>query len=210
MLKRLGIVKTKNKGYETFTSYIAPDFLSNTMSPSGYVKYCWERYNACPVEKNNSLNGSIFEIIIATLFTKEGITPIHLQANVAFVPNVNFDMVLYSSETGPIGISLKTSLRERYKQADLEAIALKYVHRKAENYLLTLERHETESVKQKILNGDVMGINDAILTTDVSFDDFVEKLKTKKFITPEKVEIISSTRIVTEDKVNREKRVLGL
>ncbi|MEG1836079.1 MAG: hypothetical protein RR229_08200 [Oscillospiraceae bacterium] len=210
MLQRLGIVKSKNKGYYTFMQNIAPDFLNNTMLPSEYVRDCWEKYENCPVAKNNALNGSVFEIIIATLFTKEGITPIHLQAKIAFVPNVNFDLVLYANETGPIGISLKTSLRERYKQADLEAIALKYVHRKAENYLLSLDKAETQSVNQKITNGDVMGINKAILTTDSEFDEFVNMLKQKELITPEKVEIISATRIVTEEKVNTERANSGI
>ena len=128
MLKKLGIVKSKTKGYHVFMEHIAPDFMSNTMGPSEYVRYCWNNYENSGVERNNSLNGTIFELIIATLFVKEGILPLHLQAQVAFVPNVNFDAVLYTHENGPIGLSLKTSLRERYKQADLEAVALKYVH----------------------------------------------------------------------------------
>ena len=123
MLKKLGIVKSKTKGYHVFMEHIAPDFMSNTMGPSEYVRYCWNNYENSGVERNNSLNGTIFELIIATLFVKEGILPLHLQAQVAFVPNVNFDAVLYTHETGPIGLSLKTSLRERYKQADLEAVA---------------------------------------------------------------------------------------
>jgi hypothetical protein len=52
----------------------------------------------------------------------------------------------------PICISAKTSLRERYKQADFEAIALKYVHRKALSFLVTLEENEAKSVKAKKLS----------------------------------------------------------
>ena len=163
MLKKLGIVKTKNKGYKVFMEHIAPDFLDNTMIPSEYVKFCWKKYETSGVSRTNSLNGTIFELIIATLFVKEGLVPLHLQAQVAFVPNVNFDAILYTNETGPIGLSLKTSLRERYKQADLEAIALKYVHRKAENYLLTMDATEAGMVSNKIKNGDVLGLNQAIL-----------------------------------------------
>lgn len=178
-------------------NYIAPDFLNNMMKPSEYVKFCWKQYESSGIERNNALNGTIFEIIIATLFVKENIVPLHLQAQVAFVPNVNFDAILYTNETGPIGLSLKTSLRERYKQADLEAIALKYVHRKAENYLLTMDINEANSVSDKIKNGDVLGLNQAILATSEEFDDFIEKLKKRTFISPGSIEIIKASSTIT-------------
>ncbi len=198
MLKKLGIVKSKTKGYHVFMEHIAPDFMSNTMGPSEYVRYCWNNYENSGVERNNSLNGTIFELIIATLFVKEGILPLHLQAQVAFVPNVNFDAVLYTHENGPIGLSLKTSLRERYKQADLEAVALKYVHRKAENYLLTMDREEAESVSRKIATGAVLGLDKAVLASSDEFDLFVNNLKSKAYISPGSVEIITASRIITE------------
>ena len=197
LLKKLGIVKSKTKGYKIFMNYIAPDFLNNTMKPSEYVKFCWKQYENSEIERNNALNGTIFEIIIATLFVKENIVPLHLQAQVAFVPNVNFDAILYTNETGPIGLSLKTSLRERYKQADLEAIALKYVHRKAENYLLTMDINEANSVSDKIKNGDVLGLNQAILATSEEFDDFIDKLKKRTFISPGSIEIIKASSTIT-------------
>ena len=198
MLKKLGIVKSKTKGYHVFMEHIAPDFMSNTMGPSEYVRYCWNNYENSGVERNNSLNGTIFELIIATLFVKEGILPLHLQAQVAFVPNVNFDAVLYTHVNGPIGLSLKTSLRERYKQADLEAVALKYVHRKAENYLLTMDREEADSVSRKIATGAVLGLDKAVLASSDEFDSFVNNLKSKAFVSPGSVEIITASRIITE------------
>lgn len=201
MLKRLGIVKSRTRGYEVFTNHIEPDFMNNTMSPSEYVNYCWRKYERSGVPRNNSLNGTIFELIIASLFVKERILPLHLQANVAFVPNVNFDAVLYTAESGPIGLSLKTSLRERYKQADLEAVALKYVHRKAENYLLTMDADEAETVSGKISDGAVLGLDKAILATSPSFDEFIELLKTRTFISPGQVEIITASRVITEESV---------
>lgn len=197
LLKKLGIVKSKTKGYKVFMDYIAPDFLNNTMKPSEYVKFCWNRYENSEIVRNNALNGTVFEIIIATLFVKENIVPLHLQAQVAFVPNVNFDAILYTNETGPIGLSLKTSLRERYKQADLEAIALKYVHRKAQNYLLTMDIDEANSVSDKIKNGDVLGLNQAILATSEEFDGFIEELKKKTFISPGSIEIIKALSTIT-------------
>ena len=199
MLKRLKIVKNKTNGYKVFTEHICPDFMTNTMLASEYVNYCWNKYLEADVNRNNSLNGSVFELIISSLFVKEGILPLFLQEKVAFVPNVNFDAVLYTAETGPIGISMKTSLRERYKQADLEAIALKYVHRKAENYLFTMDSEEANILSTKISNGDLLGINKVILTTDTTFDSFIDEMKSRNFIAPGKVDIISASTIITPE-----------
>lgn len=71
MLKKLGIVKTKNKGYKVFMEHIAPDFLDNTMIPSEYVKFCWKKYETSGVPRTNSLNGTIFELIIAHCLSKK-------------------------------------------------------------------------------------------------------------------------------------------
>lgn len=92
-------------------------------------------------------------------------------------------------------------MRERYKQADLEAIALKYVHRKAENYLLTMDAIEAGMVSNKIKNGDVLGLNQAILTTSDEFDKFIDELKKKKFVSPGSVEIIKASRTITSDDI---------
>lgn len=201
MLKRLGIVKTKTNGYKVFNDYIEPNFLNNTMSPCDYVSYCWEKYNNSGVKKSNSLNGSIFELIISSLLVKEGIVPLFLQARVAFVPNVLFDIIAYSTENGPISLSLKTSLRERYKQADLEAIALKYVHRKAKCYLLTIDKDEAKSVNGKIQNGDMLGLDSAILVTSSEMNKLIDELKSSNLIDPGSIDILASGKTVTSKKV---------
>ena len=131
MLREAGIVKSKTKAYEVFCESISDDFLSiPEMRSSQYVSYCWELYiRNCPTgNQSNSMNGNIFELIVMSELYRQYLSPMFIQAQVAFVPNVKFDILLYSSEHFPVGLSLKTSLRERYKQADLEAVALKYVH----------------------------------------------------------------------------------
>jgi hypothetical protein len=169
-------------------------------SPSDYVKIYWDAYTQVP-DMNSNLNGKIFEYILATLCVREGILPLYLSAKVAFVPNVIYDLMFYSAERGPICLSVKTSLRERYKQADLESIALKYVHRKALSYLITLEKNEAKGVKAKIKTGDVIGLDDVIVATEPEFDVLITELKSYKFEKPPTVEVISSNQIVTLEKI---------
>ena len=122
-------------------------------------------------------------------------------AKVAFVPNVIYDLMFYTEERGPICISAKTSLRERYKQADLEAIALKYVHRKALCFLLTLEENEAKSVKAKIKTGDVIGLDNVIVATSDEFDNLIKDLKFYQFSEPPTVKVIESNQVITSEKV---------
>jgi hypothetical protein len=200
-LNKLGITVGKDNKAEVVFDSLFPSFLEVKYSkPSDYVKIFWDKFQKHP-ESNNNLNGKIFEYILATLFVREGLLPLYLSAKVAFVPNVIYDLMFYTSERGPICISAKTSLRERYKQADLEAIALKYVHRKALSFLVTLEENEARSVKAKIKSGDVIGLDNVVVATSNDFNELVAELKTYKFTEPPTVKVIESNQIITVDKL---------
>lgn len=200
-LNQLGITVGKDKKAEVIFDSLFPSFMTvRYEKPSDFVKIYWQRYKEHP-KGNNNLNGKIFEYILATLFVRENILPLYMSAKVAFVPNVIYDLMFYTSERGPICISAKTSLRERYKQADLESIALKYVHRKALSYLVTLETSEAKSVKGKIKSGDVIGLDNVIVATSNDFDILIDELKTFNFSEPPTVKVIQSNQIITIDKV---------
>ena len=157
--------------------------------PPQYTTHVLGNISRQPQSKNK-LNGKIFEYILAILFVRELILPLYLNAKVAFVPNVNYDLMFYTTERGLICISAKTSLREIYKQADLETIALKYVHRKALSFLIKLEEKEARSVKEKIKSGDVIGIDKVVVATSYEFKELVEELKSYKFSEPTTVKVI--------------------
>jgi hypothetical protein len=205
ILNKLGItIGKKNKGDIIFQS-LMPNFLEVQYScPSEYVTIFWDIYKKKYYENsNNNINGKIFEYILATLFVRENILPLFISAKVAFVPNVIYDLMLFTQERGPICISAKTSLRERYKQADLEAIALKYVHRKALSYLITLDESEAKSVKEKIRTGDVIGLDNVIVATSNDFDRLIIELKNFNFSEPPTVKVIESNQIITKEKLEK-------
>ena len=195
MLKDIGVITRRSKSSVIFDEYCWK-FYDVECTPSEYIRLCQEAYINSPVQNNNALNGKMFELMISSLCVKENLKPVFLQASVAFVPNVEYDAILYSQEQFPISLSMKTSLRERYKQADLEAIALKYVHRKAESYLLSLDENEVIDVKNKILSGSVLGINNVLCATSEEFDEFIYMLKEQIFIKPEQIEVVTAKNIV--------------
>ena len=201
-LNQLGITVGTNTKADIVFDSLFPNFLEVKYDkPSDYINIFWEAFQKHP-EGNNNLNGKIFEYILATLCVREGLLPLYLSAKVAFVPNVIYDLMFYTSERGPICISAKTSLRERYKQADLEAIALKYVHRKALSYLVTLEANEAKSVQAKIKSGDVIGLDNVIVASSNDFNELIVELKSFQFSEPPTVKVIESNQIITLDKVN--------
>jgi hypothetical protein len=201
ILYRLGITLGEDNIASKVFESLHPNFFDfQYAKPSEYVLYFWNEYQKSD-QHNNNLNGKLFEYILATLFIREGLLPLFVSAKVAFVPNVIYDLMFYSSDRGPICISAKTSLRERYKQADLESIALKYVHRRALSYLLTLDEKEAERVKNKIKRGDVIGIDDVIIANNSDLDKLVCELKKYSLLNSPTVEVIETSQIVTNDKV---------
>jgi hypothetical protein len=149
--------------------------------PSKYVDFIWNK-----AEKDDRLTrdvrGKFFELLIASCLIKNGILPFFWQAQLEFVPLANFDLVVYTEERGPIVLSLKTSIRERYKQAEFEAQAMKYVHRRASNFLVTIERNEAVSLKAKIDSGVLNGIDSVVVANEKSFDELMELLKSLSIV----------------------------
>ncbi len=207
VLNQLGItIGTNGKAEDVFDNLFPNFFEVEYKMPSEYVDKYWSKYQQTYGD-NKNLNGKIFEYILSTLCVREGILPLYMSAKVAFVPNIIYDLMLYTNTRVPICFSAKTSLRERYKQADLEAIALKYVHRKALSYLVTLEESEARSVKEKIKKGDVIGLDDVVVATSGEFDQLITNLKNEyEFTDPPTVRVIESNQIVTGEKVNNVKK----
>jgi hypothetical protein len=138
----------------------------------------------------NTVLGSAFECLIALVLCLEKMSPFFMQAELSFVPNAKFDILMYDSSGWPISISIKTSLRERYKQADLEAMALKQVHRKSESYLITLNETEAAAQSRKIEKRELVALDRIILATSPEFDQLLVDLKSRTLMDPDLVPVI--------------------
>ncbi len=118
-------------------------------------------------------SGSALETLIALSLIKEGIRPFYTQAEVAFVHNAKYDIFLYGNDRTLITLSLKTSFRERWKQADLEAFALSQVYKKCLSLCATFNSNEANVIKNKISSGKVFGLHHCF---DLSDQNDVNKL----------------------------------
>ena len=178
---------------KVFDEYFSDILMIDITSPSAAITELWSRY---PSGKASSLNGKVFEGLLATIFYRCGIFPLYVEARLSFVPNVEFDFVAYSKKFGPIILSAKTSLRERYKQADLEGMMVRQMHRKAKSFLITLNSKEARVVNAKIDTGQVLGLDSVVVATDIAFDHLIDDIKMYEYFEPEKIEVPSCKRLV--------------
>lgn len=188
-LVKRGIAKRESATSLLFDSLLPGEsFLSvNYDNPKEYIKKYWTA-----IEKAN--RPLLFKYIIYTLLYREGIRPFYTMATIVDVPPVKIDAFLYN-QSAPVSLSLKTSLRERYKQADLEAIALKYVHRRSKCYLLTMDSKEAKAQKGKILSGDIIGLDEIIDCNTDDIDNLIANLKQTSFEMSEKIEVVQGNLV---------------
>jgi hypothetical protein len=146
-------------------------------------------------ELPNSTRGALFEYLIAYCLNSRGLLPFYLQAKINLVDGVIYDVVLFNEKLSPIVLSIKTSLRERYKQAFLEARILRDVYSSSRSYLLTLNGSEYKTRKKENQKEDSPILDDVIAVDTEEFDKFLEELKNIGFRKSTKQQIITQGKL---------------
>ena len=90
-------------------------------------------------------------------------------------------------------------MRERYKQAEIEGMMMKQVHKRAKSYLLTLDLKEAGNVSKKIDDGRVLYIDKVCVPTEPEFDDLIKELKTYCLYEPGSVPVVQSKKIIRKN-----------
>ncbi|MDV3143197.1 MAG: hypothetical protein Q8764_01225 [Pigeon pea little leaf phytoplasma] len=132
-------------------------------------------------QKQHVLRGKINELLILRYLKSQGINNLYPQAYLFFIPDIKFDLVLFSQTKRIFGFSIKTCLRERYKQAVIEGQQLKKLDSRFRFYLLTNDLQETKRLNQKIIQGKVPGIDAVINCFSPQADLFIQNLLTQQF-----------------------------
>jgi hypothetical protein len=132
----------------------------------------------------------LFEYLIAYCLNSQGILPFYIQAKINLVNGAIYDIVLFNGKLSPIVLSIKTSLRERYKQAFLEARILKSVYNSSKSYLLTLNGSEYKTRKKENQQENSPVLDDVIAVNTEEFDKFLEELKSVEFRKSTKQQIV--------------------
>lgn len=163
--------------------------------PHQFIDEAWQSYKLNYPKSPVSTNGRLFELVVAECLAQRDVSPFYFQASLWLVSNSDFDILLYDKRR-PVVLSMKTSLRERYKQAALEGMQLKYVYNSAEVYLITLDEDEAKKVKEKISSDDIAGLDNCILATSQEFSDLINNLAQKQFSLTEPINPIEKGKAV--------------
>ncbi|WP_238055123.1 hypothetical protein [Candidatus Phytoplasma ziziphi] len=140
------------------------------------------------------IRGKINEYLILLYFQNQGIIHLYPQAYLFFIPDIKFDLVLFTKKKRIIAFNFKTCLRDRYKQAMVEGQQLKKLDTRFEFYLLTNNEPETQRLNHKINQGKVQGINQVINLFSNSANNFLQNLITRQFIPFSNINIIKKIK----------------
>ena len=179
--------------YARVADAIPDGLLATELVTAGY-KWYESQYNTSAASQR-STNGKVFECLVIDALYHHGIHPIYHQATVVNVPNVIYDVLLFHPDR-PVVLSCKTSLRERWKQADLEGLALRQVYRGARSILLTLN-NEGYRIQENIAQSNVFGLDQSIVIDGKStdFDDLLDDLKSERFVRASRILPVSGTLV---------------
>jgi hypothetical protein len=142
-----------------------------------------------------NLAGTWMEYSLMVALKQRGKTPLYWQAEFDQFRNNFFDIVLFTKEHGPVALNPKTSLRERYKQADLEALVLRGLFPDAKCYLLSLDANKPHiaNVQKKIAEGELRGLT--ALYDETTMDELFKFLDSLTVVEPE-ANVLRSGRLV--------------
>ncbi|OCS85500.1 hypothetical protein A6K76_15225 [Caryophanon latum] len=163
--------------------------IDDKLSPSKFINIYWDLY-VNRYESSNSMNGTIFENLVIIALGRAGIENIYFQTELTYVPSAIFDVFLYHPE-GSYALSIKTTLRERWKQADLEALAIKQVHKDVQCFVVTLSKSEVGARRKR--DNLYAGLDGFVLANSEEFDNLVAELITKQFQVAGSVPIVKTS-----------------
>lgn len=143
-----------------------------------------------------------FPIYLGYTFYQRKYSSIFIDTRVKYVPEPIPLLLLTSKGHCLISLYLTTSYKEFHKLADLEAMALKNVHRISKSFLIALSDDDALQVSQKIIKEDIFGLNDVIVATSEKFNQFISELKAFTFDLSPSVSVIECNQIITKENLD--------
>ena len=137
-LIRAGLAKSRGPSTE-FIARAQKGFDSITEPYGDYIQEVWNSAKRLGIASGPQ-SGPLFEMLIASVFISAGFLPFYQKAELKFAGKIESDFLFWDERTeSPVCIELTSTLRERYKLADLQAFKVKANYPKAKFFQLTMD-----------------------------------------------------------------------
>ncbi|MCX7886882.1 MAG: hypothetical protein N3B01_06470 [Verrucomicrobiae bacterium] len=164
-VRELGLFRKYNTTAALFDQTVSPGILTNGVGV--FLKTTVDNAAARAEQQGRSaqsiatMRGRWLEWAVLVALKESKLVPAYWQAEFVSVPKNYNDVMLWCKEHGPVILSCKTSLRERYKQADLEAVALRQHYPQALFFIVTLDpdKRHVANVRKKIATKELLALH---------------------------------------------------
>ena len=184
-------LKTGSKASSIFLQHIEKIEVYGLL-PHQFVEFMEDAWDSLNPKPDRGVHGTYFEYVIGETLAQRGVRYLYHQAIVRHVPLAVFDWFLYH-EMSPVSISCKVSARERWKQAAMEAMALKQVYKQSVNYLVTIERLAKADEKLKL---SPYALDQYVIANKPEYDDMVDEIVQRSYMEAVDVSPIFSGKLV--------------
>ncbi len=172
--RRRELRATPSKRDVTIAALLSALENAGQLKPSEFMKRGLDYFHANFTSDNN-LHGAVLHALVERCLQQNGVVPFYTEVEMQFIPVARYDIVVFTKRLGPVNLSLKTTLRERWKQAEFEGMALRRVFRRSRVYVVNNSESETRTRKAKMSQCEA--IRDFVVCTSENFDKLVEDLK---------------------------------
>jgi len=126
--------------------------------------------------------GHILLICMISALAREQIGPFYVNCGVKGVPTHSWDLVFTSPEGRVIAVSANVTLKERWKNENLAAWALKKVLPQSSAYIVLHNEDEATTIGNKIVRGEAASIDGRAQIFSPDFDQFLAILKSEHLV----------------------------
>jgi hypothetical protein len=149
------------------TSYERADHLAGAL---------WDRILAIdPITGTKA--GAAMELVVSLSLVRHGVAPFARTVDSAQVPTHRIDFWMETVDGSPIVLSSNVKVKERWRNENLAAYALKIAFPSASWYLVTEDEADASRCRDRIAAGEVKFLDGAFSFRSKEFGVFVEQLQ---------------------------------
>lgn len=166
-LQDLRIISQSTKSTLSFAR-LQPSLDEITLPYSDYLRSIWSIAKDLEIAR-----GWFFELAVASILSHSELRGYSRGVIFRGMAGTSFDLALWDvTSDSPITLQLTSTVRERYKLADLEAFKLKSKYPRSKCYLLTFDYTEAARLQSHVFES----LNQVIFVGSDEFDHLVENL----------------------------------